>query len=280
MVLGPASVALAKVPITGEAIESTTYADRQGERFFAVSDIDTGHPVLRSVERFGGVKFYQAVRVTPGKSVVLARLNDQTPLVLEQPLGEGKVLILASTFDKEMNDLPIHAAWVPFVVKSAEYLGGGGTEQEVNLPVDSYVELRSANSKGAAAEVLDQDGKRLLSLEQATSATNFQVSREGFFELKTAGGRQSLIAAHADRRESDLAVVSPEMLDLWKATGASDTSATGASNTGNPEQKQPWGLWPIVLLLLLLVAITESIVADRYLRPPVEKQEGAKREAA
>ena len=34
---------------------------------------------------------------------------------------------------------------------------------------------------------------------------NFQVSREGFFEVKTASGRQSLLAAHADRRESDLA---------------------------------------------------------------------------
>jgi hypothetical protein len=282
VVLGPASVAMAKVPITGETIESSSYAGREGERFLAVSEIDTGHPVLRSVERFGGVKFYQAVRVTPSKSVVMARLNDQTPLVLEQQMGEGKVLVLASTFDKEplMNDLPLHASWVPFVVKSAEYLGGGGTEQQVDLAVDSYVELRSANSKGAAAEVLDPDGKRLLSLEQATSATNFQVSREGFFELRTAAGRQSLIAAHADRRESDLTLIPPETLDLWKATGSSDTSASAASNSGNPEQKQPWGLWPILLLLLLLVAVTESVVADRYLRPPVEKQEGAKKEAA
>ena len=60
-----------------------------------------------SVERFQGVKFYQADRVKPAQSTVLARLNDQTPLVLEQRIGEGKVLIFTSTFDKEMNDLPI-----------------------------------------------------------------------------------------------------------------------------------------------------------------------------
>ena len=56
--LGPASVALAKVPVTGEAIESSSYAGRESARFLTVSDIDAGHPSLRSVERFAGVKFF------------------------------------------------------------------------------------------------------------------------------------------------------------------------------------------------------------------------------
>ncbi len=170
VVLGPASAAMAKVPVTGESIEAARYAGREADRFLSVSDSDSGHPTLRSVEKFAAVKFYQAIHVTPVKSVVLARLNDQTPLVLEQQIGEGKVLVFASTFDNVSNDLPLHASWVPFVVQSAAYLGGGGAEQPVNLPVDSYVELRTADTKGAAAEVLDPDGKRLLSLQQATSA--------------------------------------------------------------------------------------------------------------
>src|SRR5260370_37830389 len=115
------------------------YASREGERFLTVSELDAGHPVLRSVEKFEAVKFYQAIHVTPAKSRVLARLNDQTPLVLERQIGEGKALIFASTFDNVSNDLPLHAAWVPFVVQSAAYLGGGGSEQPVNMTVDSYV---------------------------------------------------------------------------------------------------------------------------------------------
>src|SRR5206468_9721156 len=142
----------------------------EAERFLTVSEIDIGHPALRNVERFAGVKFYQAIHVTPAKSHVLARLNDQTPLVLEQQIGEGKALVFASTFDNVSNDLPLHAAWVPFVVQSAAYLGGGGAEQPVNMAVDSYVELRAANNQGAAAEVLDPSGKRLLSLQEATNA--------------------------------------------------------------------------------------------------------------
>ncbi len=124
--------------------------------------------------------------------------------------------MFTSTFDNVPNDLPLHASWVPFVEQSAAYLGGGGAEQPVNLTVDSYVELRTADSKGAAAEVLDPDGKRLLSLEEATTAKNFAVNNEGFFELKTASGRHSLIAVHADRRESDLAVIPKETLDCGR----------------------------------------------------------------
>jgi aerotolerance regulator-like protein/VWA domain-containing protein len=277
--LGPASAAQPKVPLVDETIEAAAYAGRDRDRFLNVSEIDAGHPALRSVERFQGVKFYQAIRVMPAKSRVLARLNDQTPLVLERQLGEGKVLIFASTFDNEANDLPLHASWVPFVERSASYLAGSGAEQPVNLVVDSYVELRTADSKSAAAEVLDPDGKRLLSLEEATKARNFAVNKEGFFELKTASGRHTLLAAHADRRESDLAVIPEETLALWRATG-SDQTAAGASGPGNERDKKPWPLWPWLLLLLLVVAMAESLVADRHLRPAADNPETIRKEAA
>ncbi|HVO97070.1 MAG TPA: BatA domain-containing protein [Bryobacteraceae bacterium] len=274
--LGPASAAQVRVPLADESIETASYAGREGDRFLNVSEIDAGHPALRSVERFSGVKFYQAIHVTPAKSRVLARLNDGTPLVLERTLGEGKVLVFTSTFDNVTNDLPLHASWVPFVERSAAYLAGSGAEQPVNLIVDSYVELRMADNKSAAAEVLDPDGKRLLSLEEATSARNFAVGKEGFFELKTASGRHTLLAVHADRRESDLAVIPQETLDLWRATGG-EQSTPGAPGTN--ADKKPWPLWPWFLLLLLLVAMAESLVADRHLRPAISS-ETARKEAA
>jgi hypothetical protein len=270
VVLGSASAAMQRVPVLDEPIQTSSYAGREAGRFLTVADIDVGHPALRSVERFTGVKFYQAIRVAPAKSHVLAKLNDDTPLVLERQIGEGKALVFASTFDNSANDLPLHASWVPFVQQTAAYLaGGGGTEQPANLTVDAYVELRTADSKGAA-EVLGPDGNRLLSLEEAATAKNFAARSEGFFELKAANGRHSLLAVHADRRESDLALMPKETQDLWKATGQSDQSSQDASTLGDQGDKRPWGLWPILLLLLLGIAVAESVVADRYLRPPSE----------
>ena len=278
--LGPGSAVLPRVPLLDEAIQTSSYAGREGERFLTVSDIDTGHPALRSVERFNGVKFYQAIHVTATKSRVLAKLNDQTPLVLERSIGEGKVLAFTSTFDNVLNDLPIHASWVPFVAQTALYLGGGGAEQPVNVAVDSYVELRTGDNKGAAAEVSDPDGKRVLSLEESVKARNYALDREGYYEIKTAAGRRSLIAAHADRRESDLAPIPVETLDLWKGTGSLDsTPGGGAPGTADTADK-PWGLWPYILLLLLGVAVAESVVANGFLRPTAPQREEMKREAA
>jgi hypothetical protein len=279
VVLGPGSAVLPRVPVLDEAIQASSYAGREGGLFLTVTDLDSGHPALRSVDRFNGVKFYQAIHVSTAKSRVLAKLNDGTPLVLERAIGEGKVLAFTSTFDNVLNDLPIHASWVPFVAQSALYLGGGGAEQPVNLPVDSYVELRAGDGKGAAAEVLGPDGKRMLSLDEAVKARNFALDREGFFEIKTAAGRRSLVAVHADRRESDLAPIPAETLDLWKGTGSSDsTPGGGPGAAGGPDE--PWGLWPYILLLLLGVAVAESVVADGFLRPLAPQREELKREAA
>ena len=282
--LGPAAAVLPRVPVLDEAIQASNYAGPEGERFLSVTDLDAGHPAMRSVDRFSGVKFYQTIHVTSAKSRVVARLNDQTPLVLERSIGEGKVLAFTSTFDNRLNDLPIHAAWVPFVAQTALYLGGGGAEQPVDLPVDSYVELRSVGNtgenRGAAAEVLDPDGKRVLSLEEAVKANNFALNREGFFDIKTASGRHSVIAAHADRRESDLAPIPKETLDLWKGTGSLDPAGGAAAAAGDAADPKPWGLWPYILLLLLGVALAESVVASGYLRPVVQERGELKKEAA
>ena len=281
VVLGPASVAMAKVPVEGDPIQAASYAGRDTDRFLTVSDIDSGHPVMKGLERLDGVSFYQAVNVTPSKDAkVLAKLSNQTPLLLERQIGRGKVLVFTSTFDDVSNDLPVHGAyWVPFVLQSATYLGGGGAEQPVNVAVDSFVELRTGESTNAAAEVLDQDGKRALSLQEATTAKTYPLAREGFFEIKTANGQHSLIAAHADRRESDLTVMPQEELNMWKATGSGGTGSDGAGGTGEGKTT-PWSLAPWLLLLLLVVALAESAVANGYLRAPEDRQVGARKEAA
>ena len=273
--IGPASaVAFPRVPVLDEPIDGTSYASRENELFFSVSDVDTGHDVMKSVERFDGVKIYLATNVGSTKSTVLARLSNGKPLVLERKVGEGKVLVFTSDFGAANNDMPRHYSWVPFVQKSIAYLGGAGSgEQPANLSVGEYVELRTGNEKGAQAEVQDPDGQRVLSLEEAAQARNFELTREGFYEVRTAGGKRSLIAAHANRKESDLAVIPQETLDLWKATGSSGSANGSGQGTGGEGNTTPWPLSPYILLLLLGVALAESVVADRYLRPQAQPQE-------
>ena len=61
------------------------------------------------------VKFFYALDVDPGDARVIVRLGDQTPLLLEKRIGEGRVVLLTSGLDNLTNDFPLHPAFVPFI---------------------------------------------------------------------------------------------------------------------------------------------------------------------
>jgi hypothetical protein len=119
--LGAASAAQDRVPVFGEKIVESRYASRAAERFQSVASIDTTHPAVQHTNNFEDVKLYQIIRVEPGKARVVAKLTDGTPLVLDKSVGEGRVLVFASTFDNVANDLPLHASFIPFVEQAARY---------------------------------------------------------------------------------------------------------------------------------------------------------------
>lgn len=266
--LGPLSASLTHVPVSNETIQGSSYASLSGSRFETVAAADAEHPTLRRANKLDGVKFYQVIKVDPGQSHVIARLTNQAPLLLEKQVGEGRVVLFTSTFDNIGNDLPLHASFVPFVEETARYLGGQ-QDSSTNVAVDSYIELRSAKERGSAIDVTEPDGTHPLSLKDATTAQTFQVTREGFYEIHRANGRQEMVAVHADRRESDLTPIPQETLALWKNTGLGpDTPA--ADGSAPDTQARPWSLWRYALLLVLITAIIESVFASRYLS--VEKE--------
>jgi hypothetical protein len=266
--LGPLSAALTHVPVSNETIQGSSYASLSGSRFETVASADAEHPALRGANKLDGVKFYQVIKVDPGQSHVIARLTNQAPLLLEKQVGEGRVIVFTSTFDNIGNDLPQHNSFVPFVEETARYLGGQ-QDRSTNVAVDSYIELRTAKDRGAAIDVTEPDGSHPLSLKDATTTQNFQVTREGFYDIHRANGREELIAVHADRRESDLTPIPQETLALWKNTGLGPDTPSGDGSAPDT-QARPWSLWRYALLLVLITAIIESVLASRYLS--VEKE--------
>ncbi len=259
---GTSSARGAKVPVFGGAIVDTRYYSRSGERFLTVGEADPSHPSIAKADRWSGVKFYFAVQVDPANSRVLARLTDQTPLLLEKDIGAGRVLLLASGLDNLTNDFPLHPAFVPFVDETARYLSGA-TRRSGARTVDSVLELRTAGQPAASVEVIDPDGRRLLSLNEAAATVTFQVTRTGFYEVRLADGRQAVIGVNADRRESDLDVMPNDVLSLWRANGSAGPQA---SPTGQgQEQLKPHSLWWGLMVLVLVAAIAESAMASQTL---------------
>jgi hypothetical protein len=179
------------------------------------------------------------------------------------------VIVFASGLDNIANDLPLHRSFVPFVVETARYLSGD-EQRTTNVEVGAAVDLHRGVNSGAAADVIDASGHHLLSLHDATTARVFSVPGEGFFEVHDAAGKQSLIAAHADRAESDLTPAAADALALWRDTGRAPLTGPGAAQTAEQAGKREFWRW--LLMLAIAVLLAESFVARRYLSPDREER--------
>jgi aerotolerance regulator-like protein/VWA domain-containing protein len=262
VVLGPSNAARKRVPVSDEPIRETRYASRDAARFETVTTLDSAHPATRQASNWAGVKFYRSARVEPGADRVLAKLSDDTPLLVERQVGDGRVLTFASTFDNLANDFPVHAGFVPFVDETAHYLAGLD-DRPANFTVSSYLDLRTGREpSGAAIEVLDPHGTRAMTLAESARAQNIQLTEQGFYEVRRPSHHDELIAVNPDRRESDFEVISPETLALWQNTGQGSRVASAAS--GEVERK-PLDFWWYVMILVLALAVAESLVGNKHL---------------
>jgi hypothetical protein len=257
--LGHMSVGKSRVPVSGQAIVEARYMGREGERFQTAAWLDTSHPSILKDDHWDDVKFYQVIHVTPGSSRVVAKTSDQTPLVLDQQIGEGHVLVFASTFDNIANDFPLHASFVPFVEQTAHYLGRLDSGPSSML-VGAFEELRDSKEKGAAVDVVDPKGERALGLEEATKAQNIQFTMSGFYDIRRPNGRNELVAVNSNRRESNLTPIAPSDLTLWQNTAQGIVS----EGTSSDEQK-PLSLWWYVMLAVLALAVAESLLGNQHL---------------
>src|SRR5580658_7626248 len=252
-----------QIPIFGAHIIETRDYNRVPDRYMAVGSSDSSFPAVAKAGGWPGVKFYYALNVDPGDARVIVRLGDQTPLLLEKRIGEGRVLLLTSGLDNLTNDFPLHPAFVPFIEQTARYLAGS-ERQGGARPVDSYLELRNAKERAQSVEVTDPEGKRPLTLSEAASAQSFQLTEAGYYQIRLANGRQDEVAANPDPRESNLDVIPDDVVALWQGKGGQSSQA--ASTPGPATlQKTPQSLWWYVMLLALAFAVAESALASSYL---------------
>jgi hypothetical protein len=258
--LGRHSMPGTKVPVSQTRVAGSHYSGREAERFQTAAWLDTGHPSVLKDSRWDDVKFYQTIRIEPGKARVVARLTDGSPLLIDEQIGEGHVMVFGSTLDNLENDFPKSSSFVPFVERTARYLGKLN-DGPASVTVGAFSDLRSSKEKGAAVEVLDPKGSRALSLEEATRAQNIQFTSAGFYEIHRPNGRSEVVAVNADRHESDLTPVAPDTLNLWQNTAQGTVAAGG---TAEGEQK-PLSLWWYVMLAVLALAVAESLLGNRHL---------------
>jgi hypothetical protein len=276
---GTSAGARLQIPIFGARIVETRDYSRVPDRYMGVGFSDSSYPAVAKSGGWPGVKFFYALDVDPGTGPdaarVIVRLGDQTPLLLEKRIGEGRVVLFTSGLDNLTNDFPLDPAFVPFIEQTARYLAGS-ERQGGARPVDAYFELRSAREQarqqGQSVEVTDPEGKRPLTLGEAASAQSFQLTEAGYYQIRLADGRQDEVGVNPDPKESNLDVIPEDVLALWQGKGGQTSQAASATGQATSQatspaapNKTPQYLWWYVMLLVLACAVAESILASRYL---------------
>lgn len=244
-----------RVPISGDAVSYGDEAEIAGE-------VDKNSAALADLAGFENVRFSGHASISPKADArVIARLSGGAPLLIEERMGEGRILILASPLDGSESDFPLHASFVPFVAQTGRYLAGE-EDAPSSVAAGTPVALRRSREQGTAADVIGPDGRHELGIHQGATALSFDLDRNGFYQVMRAGGQRALIAVDADRRESDLTAIPDETLALWRNTGNA-----GAPQTERTEQQsRKWTFWRYLLLAAFLAAVVESIFGSRYLK--------------
>jgi hypothetical protein len=255
---GPRSAGLAVVPITGQALRSNPQMGARGN--VSIGEVDATHPALRGVEELRAASFSRYIDVAPAaEDRVLMRLADGTPLLLERPLGAGRVLLFTSSLDREWNDLPVQPAFVPLMAGVANHLlGGAGFTSEADL--GSTLAVRALGLQGG--QIFDPRGAAALGL--GAGSDDVLLDQVGFYEV-VGGGTTEVVAVNFDPRESDLAPLDAATLERWRGLGtraADQTQAVAAAT----EPTVPSSLGPWLVIFLLMLVVVESVVGNWHLR--------------
>jgi hypothetical protein len=272
---GTAAAQQRRIPVFDAPIVGSHDYTRDDIRFASVAAVDEAYAPAGALAGWQGIKVFYVTRVTAPQAQAGLLLADQTPLLLEKPLGKGRALLFATGFDRLTTDLPLHPQFVAFVDRLASYLSGR-TSRVSALSVGDSVDLRPDPAVRGSADVLAPDGTHPLDLRQAQEVGTWPLPAAGFYTLTLADSRHDLVAANISRLESDLAQASPDKLKLWQA--ASDGTADGqdvragasgttylTGTTAINREESVHNLWWYAMCLLLVAVVAESLVASRYL---------------
>jgi Aerotolerance regulator N-terminal/von Willebrand factor type A domain len=208
-----------------------------------LAPVDTRHPIFAAFGSFaanlGHAQFKQALRIVPSDSSrVVARFTNGLPALVEQAIGNGRILTFASDVDNEWNDFPRQPTFVPFVNESLRYLSNQRERQQ-----EMFV-------GGVATPAAEKPG------------------------VIRIGKPERLVAVNVDPQESRQAHITDAgfMAHVRRTDGESRNLDAIAREQ---ESAQSW--WRYGLMALAGVLVLEGLLARRPAPTPVVAAEGAKR---
>jgi hypothetical protein len=259
LTLGERAIQLSRIPVSEAKVDRRS-APGAGNVLMRVAELEQSHAMLREAGAWRRIRFFRHVPVeAPEGSQVLMRFENGTPLMIEQPLGQGKLLVFASPLDRQWNDLAIHPLFVRFVAEATAYLSNTRADA-AGATVGTAMNADALREGGG--QVFDPQGRRATMLGKGSA--QWVPDMAGFYELR-GGGRSDYIAVNVDPRESRLARWDAEARQRWLDLQNLERTAANAGSGVSPTGERVFPLWFWLLFGAAVLAFMEPLLANYYL---------------
>ena len=231
--------------------------------YLVIADFDRRHPILRPLSSDWSARFQGHWSLLPDAAAdVLMQFDNAEAALVERAVGDGKVILFASTLDLEWNNLALQGLFLPFVHETLRHLVQSETQQRAYQVGDSFSLDPSGRSDSVTA--IGADG------------TALAFNNDSFVITAT---RPGLISVTVDDLELSYAVnILPEESNFARTAVASlydaiinpDTNPNQSSEVRTAqlieELERPQRLWWWILSLVMLLLLVEAVIANRTYR--------------
>ncbi len=245
--------------------------DERAARALHLTKWEADHPIFapfaRDAPGLSDARFTKIVLLGPTTDTddrkVLARFTNGAAALVEARKGDGRLLLYASTLDRDWNDLPIHPGYLPLIQESVRHLARRRVEgaaaamlvgQGTSLPTLDLrkLEVRGPEHTGAVFEGARIEGRRAVRFTGTDAPGIYRVI--GTDRTGATRDRDELeFAVNLDPRGSDL---SPAPANLIPGAGA------GVETRSRPSERRV-ELWHALAAALLVLLLVESVLIQR-----------------
>ncbi len=116
-----------------------------GAGYYSLERLDYAHPIFKAFAQFQTnsmptIKFFSlpALKDGPGNRK-LAYFSNGIPALIESRFGVGKIIVMTSPLLPNYTDIGAHSFFVPFIIRTMEYLAGAESSYELKNYVGSNV---------------------------------------------------------------------------------------------------------------------------------------------
>ncbi len=258
-------------------VRKITAVNELGRTSVSITSFDRNHGMFKKFRNsatftLSTALFYRftQMELKPG-AAALAKFEDGSPALAESSGTDRGLVVFASSLDNKVldgwNDFPIKASFVPFAIEVARYLSHSDDVREwyalgEGIPIVGSIE-------GGAAAVIDPNGERIgLGDLEAGQQLFFTPKIPGFHEIRV-GHDIRLIAVNPPSNEGNLDMIPPDELVASVQSTAAEAQQKGLYTTEDHLEYAKRQLsWWYLLLIAILAAIAEIIIANRSFRAP------------